>query len=419
MNRSAVLAMVLASGLVTGHAWAQPEEEPNAPAAGHGHGGASDDNGIFQPPPDGAQEDKTLPVGTLDVHIADANGNPLANTPVTLGVVFNSVAKGESRKRLLATTNAQGTARFESLDTGSAVAYRPMVITDGTFSVAPFRLPEKAGMRALLHVYPIVEAVDAAKVVAQAIVYTEVKDDRIQVQQVYRIFNFGKVAWVPKDLILPLPESFTGFAGQQGMTDVGVDAVPKQGVRVRGTFAPGQHEIEFRWQLPYSGDADVAFDVGLVPNVAAARVIAPASRDMKLEVAGFPPPRSSSDGQGQRALITEKQLRREDPPMKSVAVAIKGLPTEGPGKFIATALSLGGLGVGLVLGAQKAPRRDRKNERERLLVELAELERAHRAGDIGPKTYASARSDLLDALARTFAADTPSPPKKKRPAAAV
>jgi hypothetical protein len=404
MRTSSVFAFAAALVLSVTPSVAQdaPENPHENP---HGQGNPD----IFQPPPDGAQEEKSLPVGTLDVYIADAASKPIAGTPVTLGVVYNSVAKGESRKRLFATTNERGIARFEHLETGSSVAYRPMVITDGTFSVTPFRLPEAAGMRALLHVYPIVEDASEAKVVAQAIVYTEVKDDRIQIQQIYRIFNFGKTAWVPKDLVLRLPETFTGFASQQGMTDVGVDAVPKQGARVRGTFAPGQHELEFRWQLPYAGEADVAFDVGLVPNVAAARVIAPASLDMKLDVEGFPSPHSTSDGQGQRALITERQLTREEPPMKRVSVTIKGLPTEGPGKLIATFLAAGGLGIGLVLGAQRPSKKDRTNERARLLAELTDLERAHREGRVGPKTYAAARRELLDALARTFAIEAPAP----------
>jgi hypothetical protein len=368
---------------------------------------------MFQPPADGAAEDPSLPVGTVDVMIADPTGKPMVGTPVTLGVVFNSIAKGESRKRLLATTNAQGIARFEHLETGSAVAYRPMVITDGTFSVMPFRLPEKGGMKALLHVYPIVESVEAAMIVAQSILYTEIKDDRVQVQQAFRIFNFGKNAWSPKDLVIKLPENFTAFTTQQGMSDVGVDAVPKQGVRVHGTFGPGQHELEFRWQLPYSGEPDVMFDVGMAPHVAAARVIAPASRDMKLEVPGFPPPKSTSDGQGQRALVTEKQLRRDETPLKTVSVVIRGLPTEGPGKFIATFLAAGGLGLGLVLGTQKPAKKNPKQERDRLLAELTELERAHSAGDVGPKTYAKARRELLDALARTFVDPIPVAKKKR------
>ncbi|MBX3258976.1 MAG: carboxypeptidase regulatory-like domain-containing protein [Labilithrix sp.] len=362
---------------------------------------------MFQPPEDGAVDDPTLPVGTLEIHVVDPSGKPLPSTTVTLGVLYNSVAKGESRKRLSVTTNATGTARLDQLETGSTVAYRPMVIADGaTFSVMPFRMPEKTGMRAILHVYPVVESIEQALVVCQSVLYAEVKDDRIQVQQAFKIYNFGKNAWVPKDLVVSLPETFTAFTTQQGMSDVGVDAVPKKGVRIHGTFGPGQHMLEFRWQLPYSGEAEVRFDVGMPPRMAASRVIAPASKDMTLEVPDFPPPQSTSDGMGQRALITEKQLRKEDAALTAVTVVIRGLPTEGPAKVIATLLAGGGLLVGLVLGAQKPSGRERKKERQRLLDELEQLERARLAEEVGPKTYERARRELLDALTRTFAEES-------------
>jgi hypothetical protein len=201
------------------------------------------------------------------------------------------------------------------------------------------------------------------------------------------------------------------------MTDVGVDAVPKKGVRIRGTFAPGQHVIEFKWQLPYTGESEVKVDIGMPPHLAASRVIAPAAKGMGMEVEGFEPTKLSTDGMGQRALVTEKQLRREDPAVKSLRMTIKGLPTEGPGKIIASLLALGGLVVGVVLGARKAPPRDTKRERQQLLTALEGLEAGHRDGSIGPKTYERARRELIDDLARTFAAD-PKPVKAARKRAA-
>lgn len=384
-------------------------------ASPHANGAAGHGDGMFQAPEDGAQEDPSLPVGTLEVHVADPSGKPLPSTTVTVGIVFNSVAKGESRKRVTATTNAAGVARLDHLDTGSAVAYRPTVVTEGaTFAVMPFRMPEKTGLRALLHVYPVVESVEEALIVTQSVIYTEVKDDRIQVQQAFKVYNFGKSAWVPRDLVVPLPPEFTAFTNQQGMSDVGVDAVEKKGARIRGTFGPGQHVIEFRWQLPYSGESEVRFDVGMPPHMAASRVIAPASKDMTLDIPGFPPPQSTSDGAGQRVLLTEKQLRKDDPPLRSVGVVIRGLPTEGPGKIVATLLAGAVLLVGLVLGSKTPGGHAPNHERQRLLDELEALERANKAGDVGPKTYERARREILDALARTFA-DEPAAKPARRP----
>lgn len=419
-------ALALSAGvLVTSHAGAQ--DSAARPPAGHpavtddgdddphGGGGAGGTPGMAPAPEDGAMEDPTIARGAVEVHISDPTGKPMPNTEVTLGIIYNSVAKGESRKRVTARTDDVGTARFTDLDVGSGIAFRPMVLKDGaTFSTTPFGLGQKNGIRALLHVYPVTSDIDQALIVSQSMVYAEVKDDRVQIQQAYKIYNFGKNAWVPPpDLIVPLPDTFTAFATQQGMTDVGVDAVAKKGIRIRGTFAPGQHVIEFKWQLPYTGEAEVKVDVGMPPHLAAARIIAPASRGMGMEVEGFDPTKISTDGMGQRALVTEKQLRREDPPVKSLKLTIKGLPTEGPGKFIATLLALSGLVAGVVLGARKAPPRDTKRERQQLLAALEGLELGHREGSIGPKTYERARRELIDDLARTFAAD-PKPVKTTR-----
>lgn len=390
---------------------------------GDPHAGGGGGRGqMFEAPEDGAVDDPTLPSGTISVHIADADGKPMPHTEVTLGILHNSVAKGESRKRIVAMTDGTGRAVFDKQETGSGVAYRAMVLRDGaTFSAPPFVLNAKIGSRAVLHVYPVETDIEKTLVVMQAITYTEVKDDRVQVQQAYKIYNFGKNAWLPPpDLIVPLPPKYTAFNAQQGMTDVGVDAVPGKGLKIRGTFAPGQHVIEFRWQLPYGGESDVRFDVGMPPHMAAARVMSPASKNMTLEVPGFPSPQPTSDGQGQRVLITEMQLKREDKAMKTVTVAIGGLPTTGPGRWIASLLAFSGLAYGVVLGSQRPKQSDRKKERERLLADLEALERAHASGDIGPKTYERARRELVDEIARTIsdapASNKAKPAKKKRPA---
>jgi hypothetical protein len=395
------------------------ERDPHADQDPHAAGARGQ---MFEAPEDGAVDDPTIPAGSISAHISDAEGRPLPRTEVTLGILYNSVAKGESRKRVVSMTDDTGRARFDKLDTGSGVAYRVMVLRDGaTFSAPPFVLNAKIGSRAVLHVYPVESDIDKTLVVAQAITYTEVKDDRVQIQQAYKIYNFGRNAWIPpSDLVIPLPPKFTAFSTQQGMTDVGVDAVQGKGIKIRGTFGPGQHVIEFRWQLPYGGEPEVRFDVGMPPHMAAARVMTPASRDMLLEVPGFPSPQPQTDGQGQRILITELQLKREDKPVTSVTVAVRGLPTTGPGRWIATFLAFGGLAYGVVLGAKKPAKGDRKKERGRLLDDLEALERTHAAGDVGPKTYERARRDLIDEIAHTFddgAAKTASKaPAKSSPA---
>lgn len=421
----------------TGHPSVDDDDAQDPHGAGanpHGAGGnphgAKAEPGMWEPPEDGSVEDPKLAPGSIEAVISDVDKKPRAKTEVTLGIIVNSVAKGESRRRVSAMTDDNGVARFTGLETGTGVAYRVMVLEGGaTFSAAPFQLGLKSGMRVLLHTYAVThefELLDAASkakrdpnkpmgasIVTQIMVYVEVKDDRVQVQQAFKIYNVGKVAWVPNDFVVPLPPEFTAFSAQQGMTDVGIDAVPKKGAKIRGTFAPGSHVIEFKWQLPYAGESDVAMDLGMTPNVAVAQIIAPAGKSMNLEVENFPPPRSSTDGRGQRALVTERQMNAADAPLKNLHIAVKGLPTEGPAKVIATLLAGGTLAFGVILGTRARTPRDTRGERKRLLEDLADLERAHATGEVGPKTYARLRRELLDAIAKTFAADPKAAKKKK------
>lgn len=413
-----LVACVLAAVVLAAPAHAQDAGTEDAGGAADAGAEAAQSphaaHGMMEPPEDGAVEDPSVPAGTIAVQIADDEGKPLPRAEVTLGILYNSVAKGESRKRVTKTANEEGIATFDSLDSGSGVAYRAMVFRDGaTFSIPPFQLPEKTGMKARLHVYPVTSEIREAMLAMQAIVYAEVKDDRVQVQQAYRIFNIGRNAWVPNDLVVPLPPEFTAFTAQQGMTDVGVDAVPGRGVRIRGTFGPGQHVVEFRWQMPYSGDDTVRLDVGMPPNVASARVIAPSSKTMSLEVPGFPAPQPTNDGTGQRVLITEKQLRRDEPMLSTVSIVIKGLPTIGPGRMYASALAAMAVLVGILLGTKKTkPGQTRKDVRAKILADLEALERAQASGAIGPKTYERARRELIDDLAREIAAAEPKASRK-------
>lgn len=388
-----------------------PHADGSNPHAGgnpHGGQGGARPDGLFEPPPDTSNEDPSLPAGTIVATVQDADGKPVPRASLTLGILRNSVAKGESRERIAKTTDDQGTVRFDGLESGSGIAYRVTSSLDGaTFAVMPFQLGAKMGTRAVLHIYPAETNVDKTMAVSQAIIFAELKDDRIQLQQAISVFNFGKVAWVPPpSTIMTMPTGFTALNSQQGMSDVGIDALEKQGARIRGTFGPGRNDFEFRWQMPYSGDREVTLDVPLPPHTAAIRVITPSGRDMKVEVEGFGPGTPRTDAQGGRALIFEKQLRRDETQTK-VRIFLRDLPTPGPGRVIAAALAAMAVVMGVVLGRrQKASTELSPAERERirkdLLLELEDMERARKQGDLGPKTYERARRDLIDRLAATF-----------------
>jgi len=362
-----------------------------------------DENGLFQPPADTSELDPNLPAGTIRIHVVDADGKPVPSQVVTIGVINNSIAKGESRKRVECTTDTDGVCLLKDQDRGQLVAYRVSVTKDGgTFAVPPFQMSADKGVRCVLHLYPVVQDLAQATIVSQAIVYAEMKDDRVQIEEILTIYNFGKTAWVPKDLLVELPETFTALTSQQEMSDVGVDAVEKKGARIHGTFGPGKHEIDFRWQVPYSGERDVALFSGMPPHLAQGRVMAPAATQMKLVVEGFPTSIARTDNQGQRVLVTERELRRDEAPLTRLKVELRDLPTIGPGRWVVTILSLGlmlaAVVAAVVIDPNRLPR-DLKTARKVLLEDLEDLERAHRRGDVGPKTYAREKRVLLERLA--------------------
>jgi hypothetical protein len=379
--------------------------------------GAQGNPQIFQPPPDSNEEDIRLPAGTIDVTLLDPDNAALPNTAVTLGIIHNSVAKGESREHKLGMTDASGGAAFSGLATGSGIAYRVSVVKDGaTFWATPFALSQDKGTRVSLHVYPVTHDIKKALVVSQVVIYAELKDDRVQIEQAVTLFNLGRVAWVLDDLVVSLPEGFQALNGQQGMGGEGIEPVDKRGARIRGTFGPGQHTVDFRWQLPYDNEPDVSFDESLPPNVAVARALAAASQQMRLVVTGFPEAQARTDSNGERILITERQMRRDEAPLTTLHYELRDIPTPGPARIVATLLaSLGVLaGVGFAFTSRKSSgaSTDAKEARARLLAELEELERAHSAGDVGPQTYERARREIIDAIARTLALAAKEPPAR-------
>jgi hypothetical protein len=380
------------------------EENPHA-HAGKGAGMP----GVFQPPEDLEQEDPTLAPGTIKVDLRDPDDHPVAGELVTLGALTNSVAKGDSRKHFQATTDSNGTAVFSSLETASNVAYRVSSgYSGGAFAASPFQLGQAKAMHVVLHVYPVTRSLGTALIVCEAVVAAELRDDRIQVEEALTIYNLGRTAWQPDDVRIALPETATAFNAQASMSDQGVDQVAGGG-KLRGTFPPGRHAVQFRWQLPWSGDKDVDFDVGLPPHVAIARVMMPATANVKLRAADFPEPVLRHDDQGQSFQVTERQMRPDDAKLTSLSIGIHDLPTPGPGRLIATLLAACGVGLGLFIAVsgrtdgRKSRLRDAKITRDALLEELAGLERAHTSGEVGPRTYERVRRELLQSLAYALA----------------
>lgn len=392
-----------AGTLIDAAAAAMPAGHPQVMPQ-HGRGQSLED--MFEQLPDDVEEDANLPAGTIEIELRDENDKPMPNFGMTLGILHQSVAKGESREHRPVVVDARGRARFDGLQAGSDIAYRISSIRDGaSYGARPFNLNPGRGMRVVLHVYPATGDIQAARIVIQGVLYVDLKDDRLQIQQLYTVMNFGRVAWVPKNLLLPLPSDFTALRSQQQMSDVAVEEDKGKGAKVHGTFGPGRNDIEMSWQVPYHGSDTIDLTVGLPPHLAILRVMAVAASQMHLTVDGFPAAQPGTDQQGQHVLITQKEASRDQTPMTDVRVHLTDIPTQGSGPLVVTALSACAVLFGLVLGFRTREKRrgsDAKAERTRLLAELDDLEQARASGVVGPKTYERARREIVDAIARTL-----------------
>jgi hypothetical protein len=258
-------------------------------------------------------------------------------------------------------------------------------------------------------------------------VYIEPRDDVFAFEVLYRVFNIGAVTWVPENVVMHLPDGFKAFSAPKGMSNTTFEQVDGEGARLVGTFDPGQHDVSFRFQVPKLAEPGAIFRIGALPRTAELRVIAEASSHMSLTVDGFETPQVSTNQQGKRVLVTRFLSKTGNELDGGASISLDGMPVPGNGRWIALAIAaaLAAVGLASAWGYMRLdPDDQRQNQdlasaKELLLAELVAVERARRAGQLGPRAHAEAKRTLLDALAR-LGSDVLAPParKKRRRAAA-
>lgn len=389
-------------------------DEPSAPdphaggvPPGHPRVSPSDGEMGFNPVPDRSTPSPLVPKHTIEVRVVDADGKALPGVPVKLGILRQSVAAGEEREHRTVTADASGIARFEKLPGhDTSYSYRVSVTRDGAnFAAPPFNLDENNGQQVILHLYDVVRDLSATRLGMFGMLFVETRDDVFQFEVMFRVFNIGRTAWVPQDVSIGLPSGWKGFRAQDAMSDIRFESIDDR-VVLKGTFTPGQHEVGFTFQVPNGQTERRSFDIRLPPRVGQMQVIAAAPQTMDLEVAGFEAARPMPARDGSRNLVAVKRMRPGESALERLTITLTGIPTRGPGAWIAVAIALTVVGAGLFFALKKRPQQVAKapeeliEAQELILEELVRLTQAHARGEIGPKTFERARQGLLDAAAR-------------------
>ena len=405
---SRLFAAVLALALVLpGASFAQQAPAPMPP----GHppvAGAGAATQPAAPPQDAVIPAAEIPAGTIVVRLVSGKGEPLPGHEVKLGIVFQKISEGEQRKEETTKTDGSGMARFTGLASSSDFSYRVLARSGpAEYASDPIQLKPEMGVLSLLHVYPVTRKVEEARVGSRGFIYVETRDDVFQFEVLFRVFNQGAITWVPEGTKMRLPAGFKAFKAGDSMSDVRFEEAPGS-AKLTGTFSPGQHNVSFRFQVPRDEESSASFHFALPPIVEEIRVIAEAASSMQLDVDGFERPQTDVNQNGQRVVVTRHVMRRGEPALGGFDVRLSGIPTPGPGRWIAALLAaaLAGLGFAVWRGMigqetqDELRERDAERAKQVLLDELVELTRAHQQERIGPSTFESARRALVEALSR-------------------
>ena len=409
-------------GLPPGHpdiGSAAPDNTDQAPSGNPDLGtGQGDDDELPPGHPDIGDQAATrnavtaaadLPKGTVEIQVLDAKSAPVPQATVDLVVSRESVAEGNSSSDQTARTDLAGKVRFSGLASDSQTSYRVDASSSGARSgSASFVLGRDLGSRITLRVYPLVQDIHKAMVAMQSSVFVEMRDDVLAFEVACQVHNLGQTTWVPQGIDMRLPEGWKGFSTQPISPDLTVEQ-SGDGVSLRGALAPGRSSVQFNFQVPNPNRRELDLDLGLFPNVAEVRVGAAIPKGAELEVQGYPRPQATLAPNGQRVLVTGRAFTQQGGlPPSDLELSMTGLPVQGDGRWVAVllglAIGLGGLvwtvGPGRAKAGKGAFEQNVEHARQRLLAELAAVERARKNETIGPATYEQARHALMSALVR-------------------
>jgi hypothetical protein len=258
---------------------------------------------------------------------------------------------------------------------------------------------------------PPAGAREEARVAMLGLVYLELGDDGLGVNVFLQVFNLGRATWTPSNIVVELPPGYESFQTEVDAAKPGFDEVARRGAVFRGSFAPGQHDTQFRFKIPYSTDGSLSFGMTLPPQVARLRVVSDAAAGMQLDVPGLPEPAIDTDRSGRPILFTEREHAQGDAPFDKLTITLRQIPMPmGGGSWLvaaAIAIMLSGVVVAYRMRRDRVASWDLDQARSRLVDEIAVLDDARAKGVIGASGHDRMRRLLLEALGRILARAKP------------
>ena len=343
--------------------------------------------------------DAELAPGTIAVEVVDATGNSVPKQAVRLGVMEQS----GGRESKACVTDENGTCSFADLQIDAKHSYRVNVPYEGArYSSTPFRLDAAKGQR--VRVVRLPTTTDTRRVF-QVLGRTmiEFRDDRAHITQEARLTNLGETTYVFPEggMSIRLPEGFKAFDSRALMTDQRL-AATDEGFEISGSIPPGRADLMWTYDIPIGGTS-LSLQQPVPFATMEYQVVSDYVGGMSLEVEGFQVARVH-EGADRRYLVAGLMRRPGDAPVDLLRIHIRGIPGGGPLPYVATAIALifVFLGVWLLFRPvdQTATLAKARDDRRRdLLDEIASLEGQRKSEAVGPSYYEHRRRELTDELA--------------------
>ncbi len=374
--------------------------------AGHppaGHPGA----GQMQSgrPQNSSRPDPSLPAGTIKVRVLGGDSKGVSGAQVELTKLFQSIDRGNSQDSTSQAIAPNGEAIFSDLSSGLRLSYQVRVTYQGAhYDMPAFRLTN-VGQLITIYVYPTTSNVKEAFVGFRGLTYVQMREDFFHVSAMYRVLNMSDRTFVPRGITMRVPPGAQAIDVESKVGDAGFDKVDDTTVALVGSFPPGHKDLQFVFQLPNENKKDLFFEMGVPPHLAEQRILVEKVPGMDLSVPGFGTVETTMGPDGKAVMFVQKVMQPGQAQLSSIRIELSGLPTIGPGRWVAVALalglSLGGIGFAFSRSSEKGDEdAQRKRARDVLLEEMKLLETARSRDQIGPRTYEQTRREILLSLAR-------------------